>query len=315
MLNRRILRIKVFQALYAYNREEQPVATRYQTFLLNSIKRIEDTYLFILNLPVELKYFIENDANPTEIKYYPTEREIETGNTFLYNVVIQKIQSSTTFNARYKKIVSHNWHDNKELLRIIFNDFKGGEIFQEYLDTPEKNFDAQKRLMLSFFNTYLPKTDDFDQYMEEVNMHWNDDKKILYKYLAKTIENIKEDKDNNFLINLTGNWDEDWEYAHDLFQKTLSNNEYYQQLIATKTVKWDSDRIATTDMILMKMALCEMINFPSIPLKVTINEYLEISKLYSTPKSNTFLNGVLDKIKNELKAENKIVKQGRGLVE
>lgn len=315
MLNRRILRIKVFQALYAYNKEEQPVTTRYETFLLNSIKRIEDTYLFILNLPVELKYFIENDANPNEIKYYPSQREIETGNTFLYNTVIQKIQDSTTFNARYKKIVSHNWHDNKELLRIIFNDFKGGEIFQKYLDTEVKDFEAQKSLMLSFFTTYLTKAEDFDQYMEEVNMHWQDDKKILFKYLSKTIENIREDRENNFLVNLTGNWDDDWGYARDLFKKTLENNDYYQKLIATKTVKWDSDRIASTDMILMKMALCEMMDFPSIPVKVTINEYLEVSKLYSTPKSNTFLNGVLDKIKNELKAENKIVKQGRGLVE
>lgn len=315
MLNRRILRIKVFQALYAYNKEEQAITSRYETFLLNSIKRIEETYLFILNLPVELKYFIENEANPEEIKYFPSKREIETGNTFLYNAVIKKIQDNNTFSERSKKMVSNNWHDNKELLRIIFNDFKGGDIFQAYLDSPNKDFEAQKKLMLDFFTNHLPKSEDFDQYMEEINIHWHDDKKILFKYLSKTIENIKEHKDHNFLVNLTGNWDEDWEYARDLFRKTLENNSFYQDLIAKKTVKWDSDRIATTDMILMKMALCEMMDFPSIPLKVTINEYLEISKLYSTPKSNSFLNGVLDKIKNELKAENKIVKQGRGLVE
>lgn len=315
MLNRRILRIKVFQALYAYNKEEQPLTSRYETFLLNSIKRIEETYLFILNLPVELKYFIENEANPEEIKYFPSKREIDTGHTFLYNTVIQRIQDSVPFKDRSKKLVSNNWHDNKELLRIIFNDFKGGDIFQAYLDNENKEFDAQKKLMLDFFVSHLPNSEDFDQYMEEINIHWHDDKKILYKYLSKTIENIKEEKDNNFLVNLTGNWDEDWEYARDLFKKTLDNNMFYQDLIAKKTVKWDSERIATTDMILMKMALCEMMDFPSIPVKVTINEYLEISKMYSTPKSNSFLNGVLDKIKNELKAENKIVKQGRGLVE
>lgn len=315
MLNRRILRIKVFQALYAYNKEEQPLTTRYETFLLTSIKRIEEMYLFILNLPVELKYFIENEANPEDIKYFPSKREIETGNTFLYNAVIEKIQNSSNFQERHKKLVSFNWNNNKELLRIIFNDFKGGKIFQEYLDEKDKNFEVQKKLMLSFFTHYLPESEDFDQYMEEVNMHWQDDKKILFKYLSKTIDNIKEDRENNFLVNLTGNWEEDWEYARDLFKKTLSNNSVYEDLISKKTVKWDSDRIASTDMILMKMALCEMMDFPSIPLKVTINEYLEISKLYSTPKSNSFLNGVLDKIKNELMAEKKIVKQGRGLVE
>lgn len=315
MLNRRILRIKVFQALYAYHREEQPVMARYETFLLNSIKRIEEMYLYILNLPVELKYFIENEANPEEIKYFPTQRDIETGNTFLYNAIINKLQTNNSFAQRHKQVVKLNWSDNKELLRIIFNDFKGGKHFQQYLDEPVKDFEAQKRLLHSFFAQYLPETDDFDQYMEEVNIHWHDDKKIIYKYLAKTVDDINEENDNNFLVNLTSNWDEDWEFARDLFRKTITNNSVYLELIEKKTEKWDSDRIAATDLILMKMALCEMLDFSSIPIKVTINEYLEISKLYSTPKSNSFLNGVLDKIKNELKAENKILKQGRGLVE
>lgn len=315
MLNRRILRIKVFQALYAYNREEQPVTARYETFLLNSIKRIEEMYLFILNLPVELKYFIENEANPEEIKFFPTKRDIETGNTFLYNGLINIIQKSEFFNQRHKKVVKQSWSDNKELLRILFNDFKGGKLFQQYLDEPVKDFEAQKRLMHSFFAVYLPETEDFDQYMEELSMHWQDDKKIIYKYLAKTVEDIKEGSDGDFLVDLTGNWDDDWEFARDLFRKTLNNDSVYLDLIVKKTEKWDSERIATTDLVLMKMALCEMLDFPSIPVKVTINEYLEISKLYSTPKSNSFLNGVLDKIKNELKAENKILKQGRGLVE
>lgn len=315
MLNRRILRIKVFQVLYAYYKDDEPVTARYETFLLTSIRRIEEIYHFILSLPVELKHYITSEANPSEFKYFPTQRDIETGRTFIYNDVIGRLQHSPAFTEKLKK-VKFKWTDNKDLLRIIFNDFKGGKYFQAYLDEPVKDFNAQKRLILAFFTQYLPEMDDFDQYMEELNMHWQDDRKLIFNYLSKSLEALNEnDDDGKFAFSLSDNWDEDWGFARDLFRKTMLNNREYEAMIVKKTEKWDSERIAISDMILMKMALCEMLEFPSIPLKVTINEYLEISKMYSTPKSNSFLNGILDKIKNELKAENKIIKQGRGLVE
>jgi N utilization substance protein B len=314
MLNRRILRIKVFQVLYAYQREDNPVTARYETFLLNSIKNTEEIYNFILNLPLEIRFYIENEANPAETKYFPTKRDIETGRTFIYNQVIDKIKDSPQFSEKLKR-VKHQWTSNKELLRIIFNDFKGGKFFQKYLDEPEKDFEAQKRLLLSFFADFLPDHSDFDQYMEELDIHWQDDRKMIFNYLHKSIESIEEKGGRNFVFELSDNWDEDWGFARDLFRKTLIHDTEYEGLIMSKTQKWDSDRIAITDMLLMKMALCEMLEFPSIPVKVTINEYLEIAKVYSTPKSNAFLNGILDKIMNELKSENKILKQGRGLVE
>lgn len=315
MLNRRILRIKVFQVLYAYYKDDEPVTARYETFLLTSIRRIEEVYHFILSLPVELKHYITKEANPSEVKYFPTQRDIETGRTFLYNDVIGRLENSPAFLDKLRK-VKFKWTDNKDLLRIIFNDFKGGKYFQSYLDEPVKDFTAKKRLILAFFTQYLPEMDDFDQYMEELNMHWQDDRKLIFNYLSKSLEALKEDDDDaKFAFSLSENWEEDWGFARDLFRKTMLKDAEYEAMIVKKTEKWDSERIAISDMILMKMALCEMIEFPSIPLKVTINEYLEISKLYSTPKSNSFLNGILDKIKNELKEENKIVKQGRGLVE
>ncbi len=314
MLNRRILRIKVFQVLYAYYREEQPVMQRHETFLLTSISRIEEMYHFILNLPGEIKYYIQNDANPEEVKYFPTERDIATGRTFVYNEIITKLQQNPHFVDKLKK-VKFNWQDNKDLLRILFREFKGGKYFQQYLDEPLKDFSAQKRLMVNFFTQFLAESEDFEQYMEELSMHWQDDKKLIFNFLAKSIEAVNEENDKNFLYPLSEDWEEDWGFALKLFRKTVVNNQEYQELIAKKTEKWDSDRIAVSDLVLMKMALCEMIEFPSIPVKVTINEYLEISKIYSTPKSNSFLNGILDKIKNELLDENKIIKQGRGLVE
>jgi transcription antitermination protein NusB len=314
MLNRRILRIKVFQVLYAYYREEDPVLARHENFLLSSITRIEEMYLFILNLPVDIKFYIENYANPEEVKYFPSQRDIETGRTFVYSAPISKLQENIYFKDRLKK-VRLNWQDNKDLLRVLFREFKGGEYFQQYLDEPVKDFAAQKKLIGNFFQSFLPQSDDFDQYMEELNMHWEDDKKLIFNFLGKSIENITETGEKNFTFKLSEDWEEDWNFARDLFRKTILNKEVYQNLITQKTEKWDSDRIAVSDMVLMKMALCEMLEFPSIPVKVTINEYLEISKIYSTPKSNSFLNGILDKIKNEMVADNKIVKLGRGLVE
>lgn len=315
MLNRRILRIKVFQALYAYNREEQPVTSRFEKFLLDSVEAVEEMYYLILGLPVEIRYYIENYANPEEVKYLPNQRDIASGRTFIYNQVIEQLQTSEFLLSKLKK-VKHNWQENRDLLRILFQDFKSGEYFQKYLDEPVKDFNAQKKLMLDFFEHFLGNSEDFDQYMEELYMHWQDDKKMVLKQLSKTIEMVTEvNNGRNFVMNLSDNWDEDWGFARDLFRRVVLHGEEYTAMISGKTEKWDTERIAVADMLLMQMALCEMIEFESIPVKVTINEYLEIAKLYSTPKSNTFLNGVLDKIKNDLKAQNKIVKQGRGLVE
>lgn len=314
MLNRRLLRIKVFQALYSYYQDESKDKKVHEGFLLQSTKKVEDEYLFLLNLPVELRFYIENEQNPEEILYVPTKKDIETGRTFVYNSLISVLAGDEAFTKK-AKTSSPNWHNYKDVMRIVFNGFKTSSHFTKYLDAPKKDFDEQKKLMVAFYKDYLPKHEEINLLMEEIYIHWNDDKKAVYNALLKTVERITETNRTLVLEELSADFTEDWGFSKDLFRIVAQNDEEYTTLISDKTKKWDTERIADVDFILMKMSLCEMLEFSSIPVKVSINEYLDISKIYSTPKSSTFLNGVLDKIMNELKEEGKILKVGRGLVE
>jgi N utilization substance protein B len=155
-----------------------------------------------------------------------------------------------------------------------------------------------------------------EQVFEDKFLYWPVDRDVLQALIAKTFKNFSNDNPKlNKLAEVTGNWEEDREFIIDLFQQSIRYDKEYQEMISKKTQNWEPERIAMMDTLLMKMAIAEFVNFASIPVKVTINEYLEISKEFSTPKSNSFINGILDKILYELKADNTIKKAGRGLIE
>lgn len=314
MLNRRLLRIKVLQALYAQMQDGEPNVKSGESFLLKLFNRVYDEYLFLLNLPLDIRYYVENEQNPEEILYVPSKRDIESGRTFIYNKLINLIDDCATLKKLSTKS-PYNWQDHKDVMRLIFNGFKTSSYFAKYLDAPEKTFEVQKRLLLNFYQEFIPKHEEINNLLEDLFMHWNDDKRAVLSSIQKTLEQVKSENDSLALKPLSDNEKQDWEFCTELFKLTLNHNAEITNLIADKTQKWDTDRIAEIDLILMRMAVSEMLYFETIPVKVTINEYLDISKVYSTPKSSIFLNGVLDKIMNELKETGRIRKTGRGLLE
>ncbi len=314
MLNRRLLRIKVFQALYGYQQDESRDKKSVLNFLDKSVKHVEDEYIFLLSLPIELRYYVENEQNPEEILYVPTKKDIETGRTFIYNRLISILDRSELLKRKIKQ-VGINWYNYKDVMRMLFNGFKTSVYFQKYLNTEKKDFEAQKALMVSFYKDYLPKHEELHGLMEDLFIHWNDDKKAVFNSLVKTIEDLKQAEDEVEVKALSEDFDEDWTFCKDLLNNTIKNEEELTALIQEKTKKWDTERIADIDLILMRMSVSELLYFSNIPIKVSINEYLDISKIYSTPKSSVFLNGILDKLMNEMKAAGKIKKAGRGLVE
>lgn len=314
MLNRRLLRIKVFQALYGYQQDESREKKAVLSFLEKSVKNVEDEYVFLLSLPIELRYYVENEQNPEEILYVPTKKDIDTGRTFIYNRLINSLDRSDALKRKLKSS-GLNWHDHKEEMRILFNGFKTSTYFQKYLAGSNKDFEAQKALFLHFYKDYLPKQEELHSLMEEIFIHWNDDKKAVFNALVKTIDPLNTAEDEVELKPLSDDYDEDWTFCKSLLDNTIKNENDLTEMISEKTKKWDSERIADVDMILMRMSVSELLYFPNIPIKVSINEYLDISKIYSTPKSSVFLNGILDKLMNEMKADGKIKKTGRGLVE
>ncbi|MBI1222029.1 MAG: transcription antitermination factor NusB [Bacteroidetes bacterium] len=314
MLNRRLLRIKVFQALYGYQQDESRDKKAVLSFLEKSVKSVEDEYIFLLSLPIELRYYVENEQNPEEILYVPTKKDIDTGRTFIYNRLISSLDRSGLLKSKLKKS-GLNWHNHKEEMRILFNGFKTSNFFQKYLTTTKKDFESQKELFLHFYKDYLPKQEELHALMEELFIHWNDDKKAVFNSLVKTIDPLASAEEEVELKDLSDDYEEDWNFCKTLLSNVLSNEAELTEMISEKTKKWDSERIADVDMILMRMSVSELLYFPNIPIKVSINEYLDISKIYSTPKSSVFLNGILDKLMNEMKLNGKIKKSGRGLVE
>lgn len=314
MLNRRLLRIKVFQALYGIQQDEARDRKHALSFLEKSVKNLDSEYAFLLSLPMDIRYYVENEQNPEEILYVPSKKDIETGRTFIYNQLINVISSSEPLQRKIKSS-GLNWHDHKEEMRLIFNGFKTSGFFQKYLVAPKKDFEAQKALLLNFYKDYLPKHEELHNLMEGLFIHWNDDKKAVFNSVIKTIEDIGSGQDALQIRELSEDYKEDWAFCEELLAYTLNNEEELTAMIAEKTKKWDTERIADIDMILMRMSVSELLYFPAIPIKVSINEYLDISKIYSTPKSSVFLNGILDKLMNELKTAGRIKKSGRGLVE
>lgn len=314
MLNRRLLRIKVFQALYGYQQDESRDKKSVLNFLDKSVKHVEDEYIFLLSLPIELRYYVENEQNPEEILYVPTKKDIETGRTFIYNRLISILDRSDLLKRKIKQ-VGINWYNYKDVMRMLFNGFKTSPYFQKYLNAEKKDFDAQRTLMLAFYKDFLPKHEELHALMEDLFIHWNDDKKAVFNSLVKTIDELKQAENEVDVKALSEDYDEDWTFCKDLLNNTIKNEEELTSLIQEKTKKWDTERIADIDLILMRMSVSELLYFSNIPIKVSINEYLDISKIYSTPKSSVFLNGILDKLMNEMKAAGKIKKAGRGLVE
>jgi len=315
MLNRRHLRIKVLQTLYAYNQSEEKEVSKFEKSLLNSVDQVYEMYIWLLNLLIEVADYTVIDAEGRARKHLPTENDLNSNLRFQDNTFIEALRKNGKFIDQTKKY-RVSWAFDPEIAREIFQNLKNSEEYKAYLNQEDHSIAAEKDIIKYVFKRIILQLPAVEQVFEEKFINWQLDKEVLQALVAKTFKNFSSiDSSNNHLAELTPNWDEDREFILDLFVLTISHADEYQSFISGKTKNWEADRIALMDTLIMRLAICELINFSSIPVKVTINEYIEISKIFSTPKSNTFINGILDKILSELKTSGRIRKQGRGLNE
>jgi N utilization substance protein B len=315
MLNRRHLRVKVLQALYAYHQSDQKEIQAHEKLMLQSIDRVFEMYVWMLSLVNEVIQFSANDAAERANKHLPTAEDLNPNLKILENRFISSLLENKDYvNAvkRYKI----SWDFEPELAKSLFITLKASDDYNAYLERTEDSIHSDKDIIKFIFKKVILKSSLAEQVFEDKFISWQVDRDVLQALIAKTFKNFASDNyQENKLAEVTGNWTEDREFIIDLFEKTIRNDAQFQEMIGQKTQNWEPERIAMMDTLLMKMAICEFVNFPSVPVKVTINEYLEIAKEFSTPKSNSFINGILDKILFELKEENKIRKTGRGLIE
>ncbi|HTM98319.1 MAG TPA: transcription antitermination factor NusB [Pedobacter sp.] len=315
MLNRRHLRIKALQNIFAWQMTEKKDSVSSQKALMQSIDSVYEMYVRMLALLVDVTEYTANDAMERANKHLPTAEDLNPNQKLLHNKFAVVLKQNPEYSALVNKY-QINWHSDPELVKAIFIKLKDTKEYAAYLAEEEETLESSKEIIKFIFRKVLLKNLNIIQAFEDKFINWPVDSEVMKGMIAKTLKNFtSEDPFKNKLTPISADWDEDSRFVKDLFAYTIKNDNAYQELIAERTKNWESERIALMDTILMKMAICELMNFPSIPVKVTINEYLELSKDYSTPKSNSFINGILDKILTDLKRTNSIKKLGRGLIE
>ncbi|MGJ1210783.1 transcription antitermination factor NusB [Sphingobacterium multivorum] len=313
MLNRRHLRVKVVQTLYAYSLSEDKDIKTFEKALLKNVDEVYEMYMWTLNLLDEVSDFVLIDAEGRANKFLPTEKDLSLTTKLSTNTFIESLRQNPQYGEGVKKY-KISWSFDPEIVRTVFLQLKDSEAYLEYLQQEDRSIGTEKDIIKHIFKKIILKSPVIEQVFEEKFINWPVDKEVLQALIAKTFKNFSsEDPRKNKLAEITQNWNDDSDYVIALLGKTIRNTNEYQKLISEKTKNWESDRIALMDTLLMRMAICELVNFPSIPVKVTINEYIEISKVFSTLKSNTFINGILDKILNDLNQQGRIQKAGRGL--
>ncbi|WP_164110845.1 MULTISPECIES: transcription antitermination factor NusB [Sphingobacterium] len=313
MLNRRHLRVKVLQTLYAYSLSEDKQVKDFEKALFKNVEEVNEMYIWTLNLLDEVAEYVVLDQESRAAKFLPTEKDKMLTAKLNGNTFIESLRQNRTYLELVKKY-KVSWGFDPEIVRSIFAQLKDSEAYLEYLALEDQSINAEKDIIKYIFKKIILKSVDIEQVFEDKFINWPVDKEVLQAMIAKTFKNFSsENPSNNKLAELTPSWDEDEEFISELLKTSVRYGDEYQALIAAKTKNWEADRIALMDILLMRMAISELINFPSIPVKVTINEYIELSKSFSTLKSNTFINGILDKILADLTKEGRIRKAGRGL--
>ena len=314
MLNRRHLRIKVLQLLYAYFQSEEDNFPKAEKELMLTIERMYDMYLYLLLSLSELKRAAENKVADKKKKIRPSEDDLHPNLKFVDNQLIQIIENSTSLNALCEKR-KINWMgvENQELFRKMFQHTLENETYFDFLHNNLNGFEEDRAFALSIFKEDIANSELLYSFFEEKSINWLDDLDLCCSMVLKSLKGIKIEEEFTPMPLFKEN-DDEKEFVIELFRKTILNNEENEKLIAELADNWELDRIAKMDMFLLKMGLTELQIFPSIPTKVTLNEYIEISKFSSTPKSNLFINGILDKAIGKLTLAKKIVKTGRGLI-
>ena len=312
ILSRRHLRVKVLQAAYAYQQSQVHDLQQGEKALTLNVQRLLDTFHYVLHVLEQIAFYTHRFADEQDARMMATIEGRKEARKFADNPFALALANHGDFQKALKK-AKLNHILTVDLLRTLFNELQASEAYKTYLANPEDDFSQTAALYTYFIRTILENNEAFNSHLEELSIFWQSDRNLVLSNVALMLKRygVKGEL-GPIAISLAGN--EDVAYARKLFEKAVLNDEELTTLVAGSTNNWSSDRIAITDIIILKLALSELLYFEEIPQKVTLNEYIEISKNYSTPKSKQFVNGVLDKIMRELTEAGRIVKTGRGLI-
>ncbi len=313
MISRRIIRTKVLQVLYAYYSSEEKSLSNTEKELFFCIHKSYDLYHYLLALIIEIADYAESRIEIKKNKHQPTFEDLHPNTKFIDNLLINQLRSNRQLKA-YLQQSKLSWANNPELIKELYLIVVESEIYESYMNSDSHSYLDDRKFVEKIFNKIILVSEELYQVLEEQSIYWNDDVEFVIGVIIKTLKRFNEFSESDQKLMPLYKDEEDREFARDLLRKSIINHDELQALIKIHSSNWDVERIAFMDILMMQLAITEFLFFPSIPTKVTMNEYIELSKFYSTDKSRNFINGILDKTLKDLKKEGKINKTGRGLV-
>ena len=312
MISRRMLRIKVIKALYAHMKSDADSLMASEKMLVTSIDKTYDLYFLMLSLVAEMAHYAEQRQEAAKKKQLPTYEDLNPNRKFVDNAVIRLIAQSDSVND-YLAARKLSWAKYPELIKTLFTQLEQSDYYKKYMASQERSFREDLALVTEFYTRELEESEILENVLDEMSILWNDDLGFALIMVTRTLSNMRPSHvDVKVLPKFKSI--EDLDFARELFAKAAVNFDNYQEEIEKYTRNWDVERIAFMDNLIMATAVAELVTFPSIPVKVTLDEYIEIAKFYSTHGSSTFINGILDKIVASFTEQGKINKSGRGLI-
>lgn len=307
-----MLRIKVVKALYAHMKSDADSLMASEKMLVTSIDKTYDLYFLMLSLIAEMAHYAEQRQEMAKKKQLPTYEDLNPNRKFVDNAVVRLIAQSDSVND-YLAARKLSWAQYPELIKSLFTQLEQSDYYQKYMTSQERSFREDLALVTEFYTRELEESEALENVLDEMSILWNDDLGFALIMVTRTLSNMRP---SHVEVRVLPKFKsiEDLDFARELFSKAAVNFDDYQEEIEKYTRNWDVERIAFMDNLIMATAMAELVTFPSIPVKVTLDEYIEIAKFYSTHGSSTFINGILDKIVATLTAEGRINKSGRGLI-
>jgi len=307
MINRVLLRIKVIQLLYSYYQSNSNSAKDAEKELFNSINKTYDLFHLMLLLAIEITYYAEEKIERGLNKYRPTHEELHPNPRFMMNTFVRQLKTNEAL-KEYAKEHKLSWSAQPELIKSLFDTIAASDIYQEYMRSGGKSYEDDKKIWRKIYSKVLLGNEELEDALEEMSVYWNDDLDIVTSFVEKVIKRFDEkNKSKQELLPMFKD-DEDRVFVQKLFLDTVANGNKYREVIRRNVKNWELERVAVMDIIIMQTALAELMSFPAIPVNVTLNEYIELAKTYSTERSGVFVNGVLNNVVNELREKNKLIK-------
>jgi transcription antitermination protein NusB len=307
MINRALIRIKVVQMVYAYYQSDSKDLSKAEKEFFHSIEKAADLYHYLLQLILTVTNYAEQRIDAARNKYIPSEEEKNPNCRFVKNAFVAQLAKNNALST-YLNNTKMSWVNHEPFVKSVYEAIVASDFYAEYMSAPETSYEADQEIWRKIFKSILQKSDDLPEVLEEQSIYWNDDLDIIITFVMKTIKRFKPEAGADQELLPVFKDQEDKKFAADLFCSAIRNREKYRKLIDEAVKNWEIERLAMMDLLILQVALAEILEIDGIPVNVSLNEYIDIAKTYSTQKSGFFVNGTLDHIVTELRKENKLFK-------